>query len=91
MVFVNERVVPEVPYSAIYVYIHIRKYILYIRICIYTDTHTHIYIYIYYAILVVIIMRIGISSSIAEVLGRIVRFRMLQGRHGCAVRILALR
>ena len=89
MVFVNERVVPEVPYSAIYVYIHIRKYILYIRICIYTDTHTHIYIY--YAILVVIIMRIGISSSIAEVLGRIVRFRMLQGRHGCAVRILALR
>ena len=37
MVFVNERVVPEVPYSAIYVYIHI-------RICIYTDTHTHIYI-----------------------------------------------
>ena len=87
MVFVNERVVPEVPYSAIYVYIHIRKYILYIRICIYTDTHT----YIYYAILVVIIMRIGISSSIAEVLGRIVRFRMLQGRHGCAVRILALR
>ena len=54
---------------------------------IYRHTHT----YIYYAILVVIIMRIGISSSIAEVLGRIVRFRMLQGRHGCAVRILALR